>query len=359
MLTRPGPAPWIIGAMLVVGCALAGSGLATLSGGALSAVALALLCGAVVANVLPALASLAAPAADFCARVVLQAGIVLLGLRLGLAATGDVILQALPVVAACLAAALLTALLAWRLLGVDRSLATLLAVGTSICGVTAISAVAPLIRARAEAVGYATLCVALFGTAAMLAYPFVAHALFGDRPALAGLFLGTSIHDTAQVTGAALAYDERWGPGPALESATVAKLLRNLAMVLILPLAAAFAIRGERATTGDGATAGAARRPLLPGFVIAFIAMSGLRTVLDLLRPGLPAGSTALIDAALSAAGVLSLGCLLLAMAAVGLRTRLQGIPAIGLRPLLLALASALAVGAASAVTIALLHPQG
>jgi uncharacterized integral membrane protein (TIGR00698 family) len=350
MPDRPGPAPWILGALLVCACALAGRGLAALAGGALSAVALALLCGAAVANARPALAARADAASGFFARAVLQAGIVLLGLRLGLGATGDVILQALPVVAACLGAALLTALAAWRLLGVDRSLATLLAVGTSICGVTAVAAVAPLIRARVEAVGYATLCVALFGTAAMLAYPFIAHSLLGDRPVLAGLFLGTSIHDTAQVTGAALAYDERWGPGPALEAATVAKLLRNLSMVLIVPVAAAFAARGEPALRARGGLP-------LPGFVLGFVALSGLRTLLDAVRPGLSADATALLDAALGAAAQLSQACLLLAMAAVGLRTRLAGIAAMGARPLLLGLASALAVGLASALTIRFLHP--
>lgn len=355
MPLRPGPASWILGALLVCACALAGRGLSALSGGALSAVALALLCGAALALIRPRLVDRTDAATAFFARGVLQAGIVLLGLRLGLAATGDVITQAIPVVAACIAAALLTALVAWRLLGVDRSLATLLAVGTSICGVTAVAAVAPLIRARAEAVGYATLCVALFGTAAMLVYPFLAHRLFGDVPVLAGLFLGTSIHDTAQVTGAALAYDERWGPGPALEAATVAKLLRNLSMVLIVPLAAAFVAAGDPATRHAGTRA---RLPV-PGFVLGFVAMSGLRTFIDLQRPALAADTLALIDATLAAAGQLSLGCLLLAMAAVGLRMRLGGLAAIGPRPLLLALATAFAVGAASLLTIGLLDSPG
>jgi uncharacterized integral membrane protein (TIGR00698 family) len=355
MPDRPGPASWILGALPVVACALAGSALAGLAGGAISAVALALVCGAVLAQALPAVAMRAEAAAAFLARWALQAGIVLLGLRLGLAATGDVILQALPVVAACVATALLVAALAWRLLGVERSLATLLAVGTSICGVTAITAMAPLIRARAESVGYATLCVALFGTAAMLVYPYLAHALFSDRPMLAGLFLGTSIHDTAQVAGAAMAYDARWGPGPALEAATVAKLLRNLSMVLILPLAAMFVAAGDPAARQTG---GRALLPV-PGFVLAFVAMSGLRTAIDLQRPALAADTVTLIDATLAGAGQLSLGCLLLAMAAVGLRMRLGGLRAIGLRPLLLGLASALAVGAASILTIGLLHPPG
>jgi uncharacterized membrane protein YadS len=68
-----------------------------------------------------------------------------------------------------------------------------------VCGVTAIAALAPAIRAREEQVGVAVSNVVVWGALGMLCYPALAHALFAGSPAQAGLFLGLAVHDTSQV----------------------------------------------------------------------------------------------------------------------------------------------------------------
>ena len=91
-----------------------------------------------------------------------------------------------------------------RWLKLPSRLATLIAVGTSICGVSAIVATGPAIEAEDEEVAYAVATITIFGILATFLYPYLAHALFGQNATAAGLFIGTSIHDTSQVTGAAL-----------------------------------------------------------------------------------------------------------------------------------------------------------
>jgi uncharacterized membrane protein YadS len=117
----------------------------------------------------------------------------------------------------------------------DRVFAALIAVSTSICGITAIVAAAPVIRAREVEVSYAVACIALFGLIAMFTYPLLAHTLFSTRPQLAGIFLGTAVHDTSQVVGAALMYQNQYSAPGSLEAATVTKLVRNLLMAVVIP----------------------------------------------------------------------------------------------------------------------------
>src|SRR5262249_46252503 len=155
-----------------------------------------------------------------------------------LAAVGQLGLAGLPVIAGCIAVALVTVSWVNRALRLPRRLGSLIAVGTSICGVSAIAATAPVIDAEEDEVSYAVACVTLFGLVALFTYPFVAHGLFAD-PRLAGLFLGVSIHDTAQVAGAGLMYSKQYDVPAALDAATVTKLTRNLCMIAVIPLVGA------------------------------------------------------------------------------------------------------------------------
>ena len=125
-----------------------------------------------------------------------------------------------------------------RALGLPSRLGLLIAVGTGICGNTAIVAIGPVIGAREDETSYAVGCVTLFGMLALLLYPSLAHALFGADARQVGLFLGTAIHDTAQVAGAGLLYAQQYGAPAALDVATVTKLVRNLFMLVVIPLAA-------------------------------------------------------------------------------------------------------------------------
>src|SRR4030042_2000029 len=95
-------------------------------------------------------------------------------------------------------------------IGLHPSLApgTSFAVGSGRWGASAIVATAPTIEATEEEVTYAVTNITLFGVLAMFLYPYIADLIFTGNRILAGLFLGTSIHETAQVAGGAMVYDQ-------------------------------------------------------------------------------------------------------------------------------------------------------
>lgn len=281
---------------------------------------------------------------------ILRLGIVLLGIRLSLGEAGAIGLQALPVIVGCVAAALLVVTWFSRKLGLSARLGTLIAAGTGICGATAIVALSPTIRARDSETAYAVACITIFGMAAMLAYPFVAHWLFDGNALRVGLFLGTSVHETAQVAGAGLVYQQFFGSQEALDTATVTKLVRNLGLLLVIPLLGFIYHRNS----GEAGTSQAWYR-MVPLFVLGFAAMSALRTVGDMGdRPfGFlePAQWTALVGYTKQAAEI----CLGIAMAAVGLGTSFAGLRELGWKPFAVGLLSALLVGVVSTLLIVLL----
>ena len=292
---------------------------------------------------------------QLCLKRILRIGVALLGIRLSLSAVGAIGLLALPVVVTCIATALLLTSAVNRALGLSRRLGTLVAVGTAICGNSAIAATAPLIGAEEDETSYAIGCVTLFGLLALLTYPFLSHWLFAGDPRLAGLFLGTAIHDTAQVAGAGLLYLQQFGAPEALDTATVTKLLRNLFMLLVIPLMGVVYARGasERTTRSKPRFL-----QMVPLFVFGFVALALLRTVGDLGATPL-AGLLSLDDwhGLIRSASLTSGWCLTVAMAAVGLGTNLQRLKVLGLKPLAVGLTAALIVGAVSAALIHVLGP--
>jgi uncharacterized integral membrane protein (TIGR00698 family) len=310
----------------------------------ISPVSLAVVVGLVVARLMPGSAQDAHPVTTRFATSVLQWGVALLGLRLSLVAASALTLQALPVVLGCIVAAIAMVTGLGRLFGMPRALTTLIAVGTSICGISAIAATAPLIRARGEEISYATAVVTLFGLVAMFTYPWLAHAMAAADPVLAGIFLGTAVHDTSQVVGAAMAYEQQFGSDGVLEAAMVTKLLRNLAMVVVIPLMA-IANRNPSQTP-------LRRLGAVPWFLYAFLALCALRTSVDAMPVVADGGARLAWDSLLGAATVVSEVCFMLAMSAIGLQTNLAGLRNIGLRPLALGFAAALCVGAVSAAAL-------
>ena len=139
----------------------------------------------------------------------LRVGIALVGLRLTLSGATSIALTALPVALTCLTVALIAGIGISRYLAVPRRLGLLLAIGTAVCGCTAVVALSPVIKARHAETAFAVTCVVLFGCIAMLFYPWVAGHVFAASPVHAGIFLGTAIHDTSQVIGAALIYSQQ------------------------------------------------------------------------------------------------------------------------------------------------------
>src|SRR5690625_7513438 len=95
-------------------------------------------------------------------------------------------------------------------------------------------AISPVIEAKENEISYAVANITIFGLTGMILYPFLANILFVDDPIKAGLFLGTAIHDAAQVTGSALIYDQICDTSKVVDVATVTKLTRNLFMIVII-----------------------------------------------------------------------------------------------------------------------------
>jgi len=262
------------------------------------------------------------------------------------------------VAACCLAVGLGAGIGVSRLLEVPRRLGLLLAIGTAVCGCTAVVAMSPVIRARHAETAFAVTCVVLFGCIAMLCYPYLAGHVFGASPVHAGIFLGTAIHDTSQVIGAALIYSQQAGAPAALAAASVAKLLRNLSIAVLIPAAAWLTQRHERAQLrrpDDDAPADApdTRPPLVPFFVLGFIGLIVVRTAGDALFHTPAPLWQALVNTGYGASD-LFLTC---GMTAVGLSVSFTDMWRIGWRPLAAGLAVAIAVGACSLLlTCGLLH---
>ncbi len=290
------------------------------------------------------------PGLRFCATTLLRTGIVLLGIRLSVGDVARLGASGLPVVLTCIAAGVALSAAIARRAALPPRLGTLIGVGTSICGVSAIAATGPAIGAKDEEVSYAIAVVTVFGLLAMLAYPFLAATLVGGDPAAVGLFLGTAVHDTSQVNGAALIYAQMHDAPDAVDAAVVTKLVRNLFMIAVIPLLAA-RHAGEMTRAGTGA---ARWLGLFPRFVLGFVAMAAFRSVGDAaLAAGGPwpwdgASWSAWTGAITSASGA----CMLGALTAVGLGTDLRAMRRLSFGPFLVGLASALAVGATSLVAI-------
>jgi uncharacterized integral membrane protein (TIGR00698 family) len=316
----------------------------------ISAIMMAIILGIIVRNTITLPASFQ-PGIRFGLVRVLRLGIVLLGIRLSLGEVGAIGLQSLPVIIGAVASALLIVTYLSRRLGLSGKLGTLLAVGTSICGATAIVATAPTIAAKDDEVAYAVACVTLFGVVAMLVYPFAAHWMFSGDTFKAGLFMGTSVHETAQVAGAGLVYQQYYSNPQALDVATVTKLVRNLGMLVIIPLMSILYHR----SSSEG-TEAPKWWTMIPLFVVGFACMSLLRTVGDMgdLAFGFlpPETWKEIVGVTKEVAEI----CLAIAMAAVGLGTSIRGLASIGLKPLAMGLVAALLVGGVSATMVTLLY---
>lgn len=319
----------------------------------ISGIMMAILIGIAVGNLVK-LPAATQPGIKFSVVRVLRLGIILLGIRLSIVEAGEIGIKALPVIIGTVITAIVLVSYVARRVGLSDRLGTLIGVGTSICGATAIVATAPTIGARDDETSYAVACITLFGVVAMLVYPFAAHWIFAADPFKSGLFLGTSVHETSQVAGSGLVYQEFFGDPQALNVATVTKLVRNLGMLAVIPLMSIYYHRRS--------SAGAEPPPwytMVPLFVVGFALMSLLRTWGD------TAGADEKVLGFLSHeqwkvlvgnTKTVAEYCLAVAMAAVGLGTSVAGLRSIGLKPLGVGLFSAVVVGIVSVTLITLFY---
>ncbi len=322
-----------------------------------SSVVLAILFGILVANVFKPPAHFKA-GVSFCVRTVLRAGIVLIGLRLSLAEVGQLGALGLPVVVVTIMVGVVGIEMLGRALGLPARLAMLMAAGTSICGITAVVSTAPVIRAEERDVAYAVANVTLFGLVATLVYPYLVPSLFSDGRAC-GLFLGTAIHDTSQMMGAAATYKELYSDEVGFATATITKMTRNMFLALVVPY---FAWRSRNLFEGEGPGEPSGKRPpVVPLFLLGFLLMSALRTVGDLTLTSAGKAFFVLGDSSwiwlleLLGKTVGSTWFIGLALVGVGLGLRAETFRGLGIKPFILGFAGALLLGLTSFVTITFL----
>ncbi|MDO3651059.1 YeiH family protein [Nocardia mangyaensis] len=263
---------------------------------------------------------------DLARRRLLGVAIVLLGLGLPMGAVLSVGRETAIVLIGTLVVGAVAAFVVGRMLAVDRESATLVAVGTTICGASAIAAATAVLRPDRQRVAYALGTIFVFNVAAVLVYPPLGRALGLSQEAF-GLWAGTAINDTSSVLAAGVVF----GAGAA-QFAVIVKLIRSLAIV---PLCIGLHV-GRRQITGEtGAPAGSLRQAF-PLFVVLFVAASVIAG-LDIL----PAALTHPLAATSS-------WLIAVVLAAIGTSLSIDRLRSVGARPLILGGVLGLILGAGS-----------
>lgn len=326
-VVRPSGGSWDLveiwpGLLLTAVIAALSFGLRDLPGVAIfSPMILSILLGIVLHNLIGT-PRLAKAGVTFCVRRVLRFAIILLGLQLTAAQVVEVGAAGMLVLVATLVCTFLFTTWLGRMIGVDRKLSQLIAAGTSICGASAVIATNTVTEAHDEDVAYAVACVTVFGSIAMFVYPLLPGLLHLDAHAY-GLWAGASIHEIAQVMAAAYQDGQQAG-----DAAAIAKLSR---VAMLAPVVIVLGILAARNMKSSDRAGSSAKAPM-PWFVLGFIALVGLNSVVT-------------IPASAKAAIVLVTTFLMsMALAAMGLETDVAKLRAKGIRPLILGFAAFLFV---------------
>ena len=275
---------------------------------------------------------------DFTQQYILKLGIIFLGIRLSF----DEFLKfgyiALPLIIICIIGVLILIKLLIRKVPISSKMSYLIAIGTSVCGATAIVATAPVINAKKTEIAYAIANITLFGVIAMLVYPYFAEWYFSENELKAGLFLGTSIHETSQVAAAGLIYDQQFNSPETLNVATVTKLIRNTFLVIMIPLFAYLYNRGEVKNKDYSIFS------IFPYFVFGFIGMILFRNLGDQIFVAGEQNYLMWIKL-IEYLKILATTFLTMAMAAVGISINLNELKLMGYKPFIIGLIVAITVG--------------
>ena len=282
---------------------------------------------------------------DFTQQHILKLGIIFLGIRLSFEEFIKFGSIAIPLIIVCIISVLILIKLLIKKVPISSKMSYLIAIGTSVCGATAIVATAPVINAKKTEVAYAIANITLFGVIAMLIYPHFAEWYFNDGNLKSGLFLGTSIHETSQVAAAGLIYDQQFNSPETLNVATVTKLIRNTFLVIMIPLFAFLYNRGEVKNEKYSISS------IFPYFVLGFIGMIIVRNLGDQFF---------LIDQDnyflwinfIEYLKILATTFLTMAMAAVGISINLSELKSMGYKPFVVGLIAAVTVGFISLIYI-------
>lgn len=258
----------------------------------------------------------------YTSKKVLQYAVILLGFGMNLSQILSKGAQSLPIIVATISTSLVIAFVLCRVMNVPGKIATLVGVGSSICGGSAIAATAPVIDADDHEIAQAILVIFLFNVIAALVFPTLG-GMLGLTNEGFGLFAGTAINDTSSVTAAASAWDSMHPGANVLESATVVKLTRTLAIIPITLVLACWQMHLARKAGGDAKSTFSLKRAF-PMFVLFFVLASVITTVFQL-----PVSITAPIKE-------LSKFFIVMAMAAIGFNTNIVELVKKGGKPIAL-----------------------
>ena len=184
------------------------------------------------------------PGIGFTSKKVLQYAVILLGFGLNLSEIAKVGAQSLPIIVSTIGTSLIVSFVLCKAMKVPSNISTLVGVGSSICGGSAIAATAPVIGADDEEIAQAISVIFLFNVIAALTFPTLG-GMLGMTDHGFGLFAGTAVNDTSSVTAAASAWDGIHGSNT-LEIATIVKLTRTLAIIPAHPQGQDRAEQGRR-----------------------------------------------------------------------------------------------------------------
>ena len=268
----------------------------------------------------------------FTSKKILQYAVILLGFGLNLATIGKVGLTSLPIIISTIATSLIVAFAMYKLLKVPSKTATLIGVGSSICGGSAIAATAPVIDADDEKIAQSISVIFLFNVIAALIFPTLGGFLGMTDNGFA-LFAGTAVNDTSSVTAAASTWDSMHGTGSmVLDSATIVKLTRTLAIIPITLVLAFVRMRKEK-SGNTGSKTKVSLKKIFPMFILYFVLASVITTIVTSVLTGQA------LEVANNIFGFLkqlSKFFIVMAMAAIGLNTNIVKLVKTGGKPILL-----------------------
>lgn len=267
-----------------------------------------------------------APGIKFTSKKILQWAVILLGFGLDLNIVLQTGKQSLPIIVCTIATSLIIAYVLHKLLHIPSKISTLVGVGSSICGGSAIAATAPVINADDEEVAQAISVIFFFNVLAAIIFPLLGSAIGFDTLSgdAFGIFAGTAVNDTSSVTAAASTWDSMWGLGTqTLDKAVTVKLTRTLAIIPITLVLAFLQTRKGHAEDGQKVS----MLKIFPFFILYFIAASLLTTIA--IHFGVAASVFAPIK-------TLSKFFIVLAMAAIGLNTDIVKLIKTGGTPLIM-----------------------
>lgn len=275
----------------------------------------------------------------FTSKKILQWAVILLGFGMNLGVVVETGMQSLPIIICTIATSLIVAFVLHRTMHIPGKISTLIGVGSSICGGSAVAATAPVIDADDEEVAQAISVIFFFNVLAAIIFPYFGKLVgFSTSSGEAfGIFAGTAVNDTSSVTATASTWDAMWGLGAeTLDKAVTVKLTRTLA---IIPITLVLAFMRTRKGKEDGKKVDF--KKIFPFFILYFIAASIITTVC--INLGVSASFFAPVKE-------LSKFFIVLAMAAIGLNTDIVKLIKNGGKPILMGAACWIGITAVSLI---------